>query len=259
MPNTSSPTVADVENYFDTLLNTSEIPDYAPAHNGLQVARRPDRPVRLIAAAVDASEAVLRDAAARDVDLLVVHHGIFWSGSAPITGVLHRKLALLFEHDFALYASHLPLDGHPEFGNSARLIRALGFEPQVSFGSHQGFGIGWRFEVEHMARSEMIDRIAQTVGGPVHAISGGPETIRTAAVVTGAGGAFIAEAARSGIDLLVTGEGAHHTFAEAHEHGINVVYAGHYATETWGVRALVEHAADRWSIESIFLDHPSGL
>jgi dinuclear metal center YbgI/SA1388 family protein len=259
LPTHRVPTIHDVEKFFDTLLKPEVVPDYGPAHNGLQVARTSHEPVRRIAAAVDASEAVIRDAAEQGADLLVVHHGLFWSGAAPITGALHRKLGLLFQHDLALYSSHLPLDGHPKFGNSAVLVRALGFEPEASFGAYQGFGIGWQFTVPDLALATLVGRVEETLGSSVHSIPAGPDRLQSVAVVTGAGGSFIAEAARRGIDLLITGEGAHHTFSEAHEHGVNVIYAGHYATETWGVRALVDEVARHWAVETLFLDHPSGL
>lgn len=249
----------DVVEDFNEVLNTAHVPDYSRAYNGLQVAAPNDHTIERLAVAVDASEHVIEQAVTRHADLLVVHHGLFWSTTAPVTGPLYRKLRLLIERPVALYASHLPLDGHRDYGNSALLIRALGLEPDRPFGAFEGFSIGWSAEVPSLDRDAVLARTRAAVEGPVHLIPGGPETITRIAVVTGAGGSFIRQAAAENIDLLVTGEGAHHTYAEAHEYGVNVAYAGHYATEVFGVRALAERARSLWGIEAFFIDAPSGL
>jgi dinuclear metal center YbgI/SA1388 family protein len=249
-----------IVSFCDNLLGTGDTPDYPGAGNGLQVAGPPDRPVHRIAAAVDASEAVIRDAVADGADLLMVHHGLFWGGLTPVTGPRYRKLRLLLEHGLALYSSHLPLDGHPELGNGALLADALGVRDRLPFGDFKGYSVGWRGTIGPLSPPELRERFARALdGADIRHIGGGPDTIHSVAVVTGGGGSFLPEAASVGVDALLTGEGAHHTFAQAHEHGLHLLYGGHYATETFGVRALAGRVAEEFGVEWRFLHHPSGL
>lgn len=246
--------------YTDQLLGIPDHPDYRTALNGLQVSGPAGRPVRRIAAAVDASEAVIRDAAAREADLLVVHHGLFWDGLRPVTGRRYRKMSHLVSAGLAVYSAHLPLDAHPEFGNCALLARGISLSLDGGFGSYEGHPVGWhgRFDPP-LTAGELARRVGEAVAGPARVLGSGPARIRTAAVVTGGGAGFLADAAAAGIDALVTGEGAHHTFVDAHELGVHLVLAGHYATETFGVKALSAHLAERYDLTWEFLDHPSGL
>ena len=242
--------------YVDGYLGIPGFPDYPNAYNGLQVEGAAN--VRGICAAVDASEAAINAAAERGTDLLLVHHGLFWDGAAPVTGRRFRKLSALLRNQLGLYAAHLPLDAHPEVGNCALLARALNIEIETGFGSYQGVDVGW-IGTTSETRKSLQDRLAESLQVTVRLIDGGPERIHRIAVVTGAGGSMIAEAAASGADALVTGEGAHHTYFDAMEHGINVYYAGHYATETLGVRALASHLEARFGIPWEFLDFPTGF
>ena len=242
--------------YVDGYLRVPDFPDYPNAYNGLQVqgAAR----VGSICAAVDASEAAINAAAERGSDLLLVHHGLFWDGAAPVTGRRFRKLSALLCNELGLYSAHLPLDAHPEVGNCALLARALNIEIEKGFGSYQGVDVGWIGTTSETRRS-LGDRLSELLQVPVRLIDGGFDEIYRVAVVTGAGGSMIAEAAASGADALVTGEGAHHTYFDAMEYGINVYYAGHYATETLGVRALASHLEARFGIPWEFLDFPTGF
>ena len=242
--------------YLDDMLDPKGFPDYDGAANGLQVEGRPK--VRRVGAAVDAGTLTIDAAVARGVDLLLVHHGLFWEGLRPLTGRRYRRIEPLIRGGVALYASHLPLDAHPEVGNAACLIRALGFEPGDRFGHFRDVPVGFTLETS-LAREAFRDLVSRTVAGPVRLIPGGPAEARRIGVVTGGGGSFIREAAEAGLDSLLTGEGAHHTFMEAHELGINVFYAGHYATETWGVRALAARLESTFGLPWEFLDLPSGL
>lgn len=246
--------------YADDLLGVAEHPDYPTALNGLQVAAPAGRPVRRIAAAVDASEAVLADAVEHEADLLVVHHGLFWGGLRPVTGRRYRKLAQLLSAGLAVYSVHLPLDAHPEFGNCALLARALGLDVEGRFGEYRGAPIGWWGTAPGgWTPAELEERARGAVGGPARRVGSGPAEVRRVGVVTGGGASFLEDAHRAGLDALVTGEGAHHTFTDAHELGVHLVLAGHYATETFGVKALAAHLADRFDLNWTFLDHPSGL
>jgi dinuclear metal center YbgI/SA1388 family protein len=177
----------------------------------------------------------------------------------PLTGSRFRKLARLVEADCGLYSAHLPLDSHPELGNCVLLALALGVEVEGRFGTHDGADIGWRGRVARQGRQELRAAVAEAVGGSVRLLAGGREEVETVGVITGGGGSLIEEAVRAGLDAFVTGEGSHHTYVEAMEMGINVYYGGHYATETFGVKALAAHLAERFSLTWEFLDFPSGL
>jgi dinuclear metal center YbgI/SA1388 family protein len=242
--------------FLDELLGIPDFPDYPPAHNGVQVSG-PDR-VERIAVAVDAAEYSVAAAIARGASLLLVHHGLFWAGSAPLTGRLHRRIGPLIRNDVGVYAAHLPLDAHPEVGNCAELIRALGLEPRARFGTFEGRDIGFEAATDE-SREALVDRAGEVLGGPVQLLPGGPERIRRMAVLTGGGAGFVRAAAEAGIDLLLTGEAAHHSFVDAMELGVNVLLGGHYRTETWGVKALARRIEEEFGIPWDFLDYPSGL
>ena len=217
--------------HLDGLLKVAEVKDYPNALNGLQVENAGE--VTKIAVAVDACEAVLRGAVESGADLLIVHHGLFWSGLGPVTGASYRKLRLALEGNLAVYSAHLPLDAHPVFGNNALLCDALGLgEWRMPF-----LEIGWRVEQE-MAREELAERLGRAVGGRVHLAAGGPAVARKIGVVTGGAGGEIFNAAKQGVDTFITGEGPHWSYPLAEEIGINLFYGGHYATETSGVRAV---------------------
>jgi dinuclear metal center YbgI/SA1388 family protein len=261
-----------VLHYVDGYLGVSGHPDYPTALNGLQVGLRVGRqvgggrgvddvkPVRRVAAAVDASLASIRAAREGGADLLLVHHGLFWGGLQPLTGPHLERVSLLIEGEIALYSCHLPLDAHAEVGNCALLARAIDVEPTQRFAGFQGIDIGWWGEVDPGIDIEALEgRVRTAVEGNVHVIPGGPDEIRRVGVVTGGGASFAREAAALGLDALVTGEGPHHTHFDAMEGGIHVLFGGHYATETFGVRALAGHLADRFGLSWFFIDQPTGL
>ncbi len=243
--------------YLDALLDIPEFPDYPGAMNGLQVEG--SRPIRRVGAAVDASLASVHAAVEGKVDLLLVHHGLYWNGARPLTGRLYRRVAPLVQGGVALYSAHLPLDAHPDVGNCAVLTRALGLEPAGRFGSYGDEEIGFRVETDE-DREAFRDRVAEASGGgPVRLIEGGPERVKRVGIVTGGGGGFVADAAEAGLDTLLTGEGSHHTYLDAMELGINLLYAGHYATEVWGVRALAGHLQEEFGLPWEFFDFPTGM
>lgn len=244
--------------YLDGYLRVSEYPDSTNALNGLQVGGVED--IHHVVAAVDASEAAIDEAAEKNADLLIVHHGLFWDGFRPLTGRRLRKVKPLLENGIAVYSVHIPLDAHPEVGNCVLLARALDLDVQGPFGTHRGVEIGWWGTLpEALTSDELGDRFSRVLDGPVHVIPGGPERLERVAVVTGMGASSVEEAAERGIDALVTGEGSHHTHFEAMELGVSVFFGGHYATETFGVRALAEHVAERFGLTWEFLDQPTGL
>lgn len=244
--------------YLDNYLRTDAHPDYPGAWNGLQVGGARD--VGHVVAAVDASEAAIDEAVDRRADLLVVHHGVFWGGAAPLSGRLLRRVAPLIRAGTALYSSHLPLDSHVEIGNNVLLCRALGAEPEGQFHPFEGVNIGWHGRLPTPADArDLIARVESAVGGPARLIEGGPARISRVGVVSGSGAGALAEAAELDLDALVTGECQHHHYFDAMELGVHLVLAGHYATERFGVRALAEHVARRFDIDWSFVDQPTGL
>jgi len=242
--------------YLDGYLQVADVPDAPAAVNGLQVANAGT--VSRVAAAVDLCEATVRMAAERGADLLLVHHGLFWGGLQPLTGRAYRRVAGLIAHNIALYSAHLPLDLHPDVGNNAVLARQLGVSLRGEFGEEFGVRIGRWGEID-VSRHALERQLAALTGSAPRLMAFGPERVRRVGIVTGAGGSMIAQAAAAGLDTFITGEGPHHTFFDAEELKLNVFYAGHYATETVGVKALAGHLHDRFHLPWTFLDHPSGL
>lgn len=248
--------LAELVAYLNGYLRVAEIPDAPNALNGLQVAN--PGTVRRLAAAVDVCEATVRLAAEQGADLMLVHHGLFWGGLEPLTGRRYRRLASLVKHDIALYSAHLPLDLHPDVGNNAVLARQLGVTLRGTFGEEYGIAIGVWGEVDE-PRAALGQRLAGLLACTPRVFPFGPERSHRIGIVTGAAGSLIGQAAAAGLDTYITGEGAHHTFFDAEELGVNVFYAGHYVTETVGVKALAEHLQTRFDLPWIFLDHPTGL
>jgi dinuclear metal center YbgI/SA1388 family protein len=242
--------------YLDGYLRAREVPDYPNAVNGLQVDGGPE--INRIALAVDASERAIEDAVRMGCRLLIVHHGLFWDGIQPVTGRRYRRLKRCIEAGLAVYASHIPLDLHPEVGNSIVLARAIGVEVDGWWGDFQGVPIGVQGRLV-LTRETLAARLDELLGCHIRLLPGGPEQLERVGVLTGAGGSMINEAIQAGLDALVTGEGAHHTYFDALEGGINVYYGGHYATETWGLRALGEHLTARFGVPADFLELPTGL
>ena len=242
--------------YLDEYLRVSEVPDYSGAHNGLQLEGR--EKIAKVAAAVDASRATIEKAVELEADLLIVHHGLFWSGVQKFTGPVFKKLRPAFEHGLAIYSSHLPLDAHVEVGNNHELARALGLSITGPFGTYEDFPIGLECSAD-LPRSELMQRLDTVLDSPSNLLECGPLRVRRIGVVTGGGGSLVEEAGRTGLDTLITGEGAHHTFLSAEDYGVNVFYSGHYATETFGVRALAQHLNEKFDLSWEFIDHPSGL
>lgn len=214
--------------------------------------------MKTIGAAVDAALPSIEAAVAAKVDLLIVHHGVYWGGLQPLTGTQYQRISALVRGGTGLYSAHLPLDAHPELGNSAQLIGALSLERGEGFGRFADRDIGFS-TVTDESREGFRERVEEVVGGPARLIPGGPERVRKVGVVTGGGGSFVRVAVESGLDTLLTGEVSHHHSLDAIELGVNVVLGGHYATETFGVKALARAVAEAFGVEWRFLDFPSGF
>ncbi len=256
-----SVTLNEITSALDDELAIRDIPDYPGAVNGLQVSNSGE--VSRIAVAVDASLAAIKSAAEQGANLLVVHHGLFWSGVQPLVGVIHEKYRLLFRHNIAVYSAHLPLDLHIQLGNNALLAQELGLAADGRFARFQNVEIGLTGTADE-STAAVVERVRKfatkynsnvRTSVPVH----GRRTRRWA-ICTGGGASSetLREARDKGVDTLIVGEGPHHTTVEAIEHDLCVVYAGHYATETHGVQALGEWIHSRWHIPWTFLHLPTG-
>jgi len=248
------PALADIVRFLDSELRIAEIPDYSGAVNGLQLQN--DGQVSRVASAVDASLPVIRKAIAAGADLLVVHHGMFWQGAQPLTGAFYQKIHEAMKANLAIYSAHLPLDVHPQWGNNALLAEAIGMTPTGTFLPYKGQPVGLTGEIE-VTREELQQRLETAVGGPVLLCPAGPERIRRIGLCTGGAGSEVAAAA--GLDAFVTGEGPHWSYPLAEEMGMNLYLAGHYATETFGVRQLGDALASCYGVEAEFINHPTGL
>ena len=247
----------DITAFLDRELKHSEIQDYPGAMNGLQLDNSGS--VERVIAAVDATLPVIEKAAEQGSgSLLIVHHGMFWQGAQPVTGAFHRKLKVAMEANMAIYSSHLPLDVHPQWGNNALLAARLGLENTSDFLDFKGLPVGLQGAWSGSADA-LKGQLEEILEGPVHFSPGGPEKIERVGVVTGGAGSEVEKAAASGVDAFVTGEGPHWSYGLAEELGIHLFYGGHYATETFGVKALGEVLEAKFGSPYTFLDHPSGL
>jgi dinuclear metal center YbgI/SA1388 family protein len=254
----SKPSLAAIIAHCDKLLRPAEFKDWDGAANGLQVEN--SGTVTGIVAAVDASLATIKLAIAARADLMIVHHGLFWSPTHPWTGKRYEMLRLLIQNNLAVYSSHLPLDAHPKLGNNAQLAMAIGFKSAnfKPFFFEKGQNIGLRVDAV-ISREDLSSRLAKLLGAKPILLPGGPEKCRRIGIVTGGAGAELKKAAAEGVDTFITGEGPHWTYALAEDAGINVFYGGHYATETFGVKALAGELSRKFHLPWQFIDHPTGL
>jgi dinuclear metal center YbgI/SA1388 family protein len=244
--------------YLDELLEPAAFSDYGP--NGLQVPGPEE--VRTVVTGVSASAELFERAAAHGADLVLVHHGLFWTGAPlALTPSAKRRLQLLFEHDMALVAYHLPLDGHPEVGNNALLAAGLGCTSREPFALHKGvaIGCGGRFEGDGIAAGELVARVEELTGRAPLAFLDGPERVRTIGIVSGAGADYLGAAVAAGHDAFLTGEPAERVMTHAREERIHFLAAGHYATETLGIRRLGELLAERFEVAQLFIDVPNPI
>jgi dinuclear metal center YbgI/SA1388 family protein len=244
--------------YLDELLSPASFHDYGP--NGLQVPG-PDQ-IQTIVTGVSAGAELFERAAERGADLVLVHHGLFWTGAPlALTPSAKRRLQLLFEHDMALAAYHLPLDGHPEVGNNALIAAGLGCASREPFALHKGMpiGVSGRFEGDGIAADELVGRVRELTGREPLAFLDGPARVRTIAIVSGAGSDYLGDAVAAGHDAFLTGEPAERVMTHAREEGIHFLAAGHYATETFGVRRLGELLAERFGVVQHFVDVPNPI
>jgi len=248
--------LAAITRHCQKTLRPETFTDWDGAVNGLQVEN--SGTVGKIAAAVDGSVATIKLAIAAQADLLIVHHGLFWAPTVPWIGKRREMLELLIKNNIAVYSSHLPLDAHPRLGNNARLCAALGLKNLKPFFFEKGNYIGWQAR-KKISRQLLADQLASILGHKPILLPGGATQCEHIGVVTGGAGGELKKAASEGVDTFITGEGPHWTYAMAEDSGLNVFYGGHYATETFGVKALSAELSKKFKVPWIFLDHPTGL
>ncbi|MFB6102380.1 MAG: Nif3-like dinuclear metal center hexameric protein [Haloplanus sp.] len=243
---------------LDERLRTDDYADVDASANGLQVGRETGQ-VERVALAVDAAETTIREAIDRGADALVVHHGLVWGGLDRLTGLDYDRIEPLVCEDVALYVSHLPLDGHQELGNAAGLADVLGLDAREPFGEFGPEYVGIRGSAtDPYGVGEMATLLDRELDTETQVLGFGPDEIEDVGIITGSGVDWIEAAADAGLDALVTGEGKQKAYHEARDLGLNVFLAGHYATETFGVRALGS-LLDDWGLETTYIDHPTGL
>ena len=255
-------TVRQLDEYFHDLLPIDEFSGLDSSRNGLQVDRQ-NREVGRVAFAVDAAQQVFEAAAQWDADMLFVHHGLFWGREEVLTGTHFQRIRMLFEHDLALYAVHLPLDAHLSLGNNAGMAEALGLIDVEPFGLVRNVPIGVMGKFPEPVdldgvQHSLFDRLPG-VAGPLAVLPFGPDRITTVGLISGGAPLEVDQAINLGLDLYITGDANHIAYHRCREAGINAIFGGHYATEVWGVQRVAEKLAADTGLETQFLDIPTGL
>ena len=243
-----------IVNFLNNYLEVDKVDD--KSWNGLQVEG--SKTVEKIAFCVTAGAEVFKEVLEEDPDLIISHHGIFWKGANPsIKGWMKKRIKPLTETDTSLYSVHLPLDKHKEVGNNAELLRAISIKPKSPFGESKGDFLGWMGETSQDV-FDILDNLEADLDTDCKLLDYGSERVERVAVVTGSGGGYIYEALEKDVDLLITGEET--DLAEvARDGGINIIFAGHYASETLGVIALKKKLQKKFAVDTVFLDFPTTL
>jgi len=243
--------------YLDDYLRVREVED--KSQNGLQIEGPGE--VTKVAFAVDGCQAAFEQSLEEGAELLIVHHGLFWEDSPILVGPHFRRVKTLIEGECALYAVHLPLDIHPEVGHNAEMVRLLGLENREPFGDYHGQEIGFagRFE-EPLDMPGLIGRVVRVLGRPpIRVLDYGPDKIERVGCVSGGAASLVDQVTDARLDAYITGETSHTSFHQAVERELNVLFGGHYATETLGLRALARHVEEAFDLETVFLDVPTGM
>jgi dinuclear metal center YbgI/SA1388 family protein len=247
----------EVISYLDELLDAQDFPDYGP--NGLQVPGSAE--LSLVVTGVSAHRDLFERAADLGAQLVVAHHGLFWDfHPRSLSPAMKERLRVLFDNDISLAGYHLPLDAHPEVGNNALICAALGLERAEPFGEHRGRSIGFvGRSADGVPFDELRGRCAAAFGQEPFTWETGPELVHSVGIVSGAAASSFGEAIAQGLDAFLTGEPAEHVMADARESGTHFIAAGHYATETFGVRRLGELVSERFGVEHRFVEAPNPI
>ncbi|MEO0198083.1 MAG: Nif3-like dinuclear metal center hexameric protein [candidate division WOR-3 bacterium] len=246
----------EVVSYLDEYLKTKAIPD--SSLNGLVLEN--SGYVKKIGLAVDFNLPVIELAAKEGVNFIIFHHGPYWGQPLPITGPIYKRIKALIENDIAFYVSHLPLDIHPEVGNNAVAMRLLGFDDTQDFGEYHGIKLGKKFMLQNPKNfDEFLAHLSDKIGKPLLCWKFGNDEIKTGAFASGDAISLLPEAIENNLDVLIVGEPRHYSYSLAKDAGINVVFMGHYQSETLGLKALGEHLKSKFNLPTLFLPEPTGL
>ena len=252
-------TTIKLDSFFRSFLDIEGFASADNSLNGLQVDNN-GSPVRKIAFCADASMEAFEQAAGIKAGMLFVHHGMFWGKEARIAGNFRQRIKFLLDHNIALYGVHLPLDQHPKFGNNAVLAGILGLENIEPFGIYHGKKVGYKGTFSGaVSVDDVVKKISFMGRLPAGVFPFGKKDCKTAAVVSGGAASNVLEAIEEGIDLYVTGESSHSFYHQCLEAKINMIAGGHYSTEVWGVRAVMDHCSAELGIDVEFIDIPTGL
>ena len=247
--------ILQLSHYLDNLLDIKEIKDSSNAMNGLQVQNTGD--IKKVGLAVDLCMATIEKAVAAECNMMFVHHGMLWGGVKPIRGNFYDKVSTMIRENLGLYSAHLPLDMHPVLGNNKVLADQLELNELEPFGEYEGQKIGFKGRLKTLSAEELGEKLEDKLGSPVKVIGSGE--VQTIGVVSGGAADILSQAAVAGLDAYLTGEGCNHHYHEAIENECVLILAGHYATETGGVKAVGKHLAEQFGIKTEFIDYPTGI
>ena len=247
--------ILQLSHYLDNLLDIKEIKDSSNAMNGLQVQNTAD--IKKVGLAVDLCMATIEKAVAAECNMMFVHHGMLWGGVKPIRGNFYDKVSTMIRENLGLYSAHLPLDMHPVLGNNKVLADQLELNELEPFGEYEGQKIGFKGRLKTLSAEELGEKLEGKLGSPVKVIGSGE--VQTLGIVSGGAADILSQAAVAGLDAYLTGEGSNHHYHEAIENECVLILAGHYATETGGVKAVGKHLEEQFGIKTEFIDYPTGI
>jgi dinuclear metal center YbgI/SA1388 family protein len=251
-------TIAEFDKWVRSILNIEEMAGKDFSLNGLQVGDS-TREIKKIAFAVDGVKAVFEEAAREKADLVFVHHGLFWGREQTLTGVHFHRVETLIKNNLALYAAHLPLDMDEELGNNIGLARLLGLEQIEPFGDFRGKKIGFKGVLSEPVRPEdIVMRLFGQWAPDIRLMDFGPDLVSSVALISGGAPDDVSQAIDEGADLYITGESKHSIYHLCQEAGINVIFGGHYRTETFGVLSVKKRVEDELGLDTLFIDIPTG-
>ena len=241
--------------YLDNLLDIERIKDSPNSMNGLQLQNTGE--IKKIGLAVDLCTATIEKAISVECNMVLVHHGMFWGGLKPIRGNFYDKISIMIRKNLGLYSAHLPLDMHPVLGNNIFLADQLELNEVEPFGEYEGQKIGLKGRLDLISAEKLGEKIEGKLGSPAKVIGSGE--VRTLGIVSGGAADILSQAAADDLDAYLTGEGANHHYHEAIESRCVLILAGHYGTETGGVKAVGKHLEEQFGIKTEFLDYPTGM
>lgn len=254
-------TLYELDCYFKKLLLIDSFNnDYSL--NGIQVqnSKPSETQIKKIGFSVDASIETIEIAIKENVQMLFVHHGLFWKKPLTITGIHYDRISKLLLNDIVLYGVHLPLDAHEFLGNNAQFAKSLEFEDTKPFGEYEGKLIGVKGNYSKKIKfSSLVERIKSLGDTPLHIFSFGKEEIKTVGIISGSGGNELSQAIRENLDVYITGDIKYENYNEAKDSKINLIVCGHYFSETFGVKAIMNKINEEMDIQTVFISAPTGI